>query len=242
MWVFSYGSLMWNPGFATMAQSVARLDGYHRALCIRSTHYRGTRQRPGLVFGLDRGGVCDGVAFEVAREQTGRVLAALRQRELIYGVYREVRVAVTLIAPHRRVVEAVAYIAERAHPSYAGPGPATRQAEVVRGASGCAGTNLAYLANTLAHMRDLGLRDRPIERIGLLAASYALHSQQIGSREPPRITSLSAAWRGKQRRLKRLRHSDQSRFQHRAKLGRRAAVPAREIETGGNAPPDAEIF
>ena len=66
IWIFGYGSLMWNPGFAYATRSIARLNGYHRALCIRSTHYRGTIARPGLVFGLDWGGACDGIAFKVA--------------------------------------------------------------------------------------------------------------------------------------------------------------------------------
>src|SRR3546814_15151256 len=56
VWVFGYGSLMWNPGFAFLERQPALLRGYHRAFCIYSEHYRGTRERPGLVLGLDRGG------------------------------------------------------------------------------------------------------------------------------------------------------------------------------------------
>ena len=54
-WIFGYGSLMWNPGFAFAEARRARLTGYHRAFCIYSIHYRGTERRPGLVLGLDRG-------------------------------------------------------------------------------------------------------------------------------------------------------------------------------------------
>ena len=95
-WIFGYGSLMWNPGFDFAEARRARLTGYHRAFCIYSIHYRGTQRRPGLVLGLDRGGVCDGIAFRIAPEQRQQVLAYLRRRELIYAVYREALVPVDI--------------------------------------------------------------------------------------------------------------------------------------------------
>lgn len=220
LWVLGYGSLMWNPGFAFASQSIARLNGYHRALCIYSTHYRGTLARPGLVFGLDRGGVCDGVAFEVAADSAGAVLAALRQRELIYGVYREARVPVTLLTPEPRTIDAITYIAERAHPNFAGSVDAARQACIIRGAKGRSGTNLAYVINTLKHMQTLGLRDRTIERIGQMSSAFARRAELTDNGEAARITSLSTAWRHGRGAGSALRPADQSRFQHRAALGR----------------------
>lgn len=220
LWVFGYGSLMWNPGFSYSERSIARLQGYHRALCIQSTHYRGTLARPGLVFGLDRGGVCDGVAFEVPAGDAETVLAALRQRELIYGVYREARVPVTLRTPDLRTVDAVTYIAERAHPTFAGPCHPLRQARIIRGARGIAGTNLAYVVNTLAHLASLGVRDRDIERIGAMASVFAVRTGLRPNGEAARVTALSAAWRQGRRAGPALKPQDQVRFRHRAALSR----------------------
>ena len=87
IWVFGYGSLMWRPDFPHVETRPARLRGYHRALCVLSTRYRGTKARPGLVLGLDRGGSCVGRAFRVAARDADRVLAILHEREMLNRVY-----------------------------------------------------------------------------------------------------------------------------------------------------------
>src|SRR5215470_16603979 len=89
LWVFAYGSLMWRPAFAFAEARRARLTGYHRAFCIYSVHHRGTPERLGLVLGLDRGGVCEGVAYRVPATDAVAVRAYLRAREQVSGVYRE---------------------------------------------------------------------------------------------------------------------------------------------------------
>jgi cation transport protein ChaC len=66
LYVFAYGSLMWDPGFRFTERRRGLLRGYHRAFCIYSHHYRGTPQSPGLVLGLDHGGACRGIVYRVA--------------------------------------------------------------------------------------------------------------------------------------------------------------------------------
>ena len=82
-WVFAYGSLMWRPGFPHADSRPAVLHGYHRALCVYSTRYRGTPERPGLVLGLDRGGSCRGRVRRVSGEDAGHVRAYLTEREMV---------------------------------------------------------------------------------------------------------------------------------------------------------------
>src|SRR5260221_431618 len=82
LWVFGYGSLMWSPCFSYVHKAAARAHGYHRALCILSTRYRGTLQKPGLVMGLRRGGSCWGVAFRVPARDVERGLRRLWYREM----------------------------------------------------------------------------------------------------------------------------------------------------------------
>ena len=72
-WVFGYGSLIWKPGFEFMRAEPVRVHGVHRSLCIRSIRYRGTEERPGLVFGLMRGGSCAGMGFQISGRIQGQL-------------------------------------------------------------------------------------------------------------------------------------------------------------------------
>ena len=163
LWVFGYGSLMWNPGFAAAETVRARLSGHHRALCVHSHVHRGTPQKPGLVLGLDRGGACCGLAFRVSPGEEAAVMTYLRARELVTNVYLERRVRLQL-SDGRRVI-AVTYVVDRSHDQYAPRMQADVAARIVAEASGQSGPNPAYVANTVMHLRELGIRDRPLEAV-----------------------------------------------------------------------------
>ncbi len=160
LWVFGYGSLMWNPGFPHAARMPALLRGWHRALCVYSHVWRGTPERPGLVLGLDRGGACWGIAFRVAADDAREVLDYLDTRERVTHVYWRRTVAVRLADGAR--VAAETYVADPRHAQYAGrlaPGDA---AHLIRAARGRGGTNAEYLENTVRHLDDFGLKEGPL--------------------------------------------------------------------------------
>ena len=113
LWVFGYGSLMWRPGFAYARRYKALLRGWRRSLCVFSHVYRGSPERPGLVLGLDRGGACPGVAFEVEAAFREPTIRYLREREQVTAVYLERVAPITLEAGDR--VLAVTYVADRLH-------------------------------------------------------------------------------------------------------------------------------
>lgn len=169
LWVFGYGSLMWNPGFPHRRALKARLAGAHRSLCVYSWVHRGTEERPGLVFGLDRGGACVGIAFEVAPEDAEGVVAYLREREQVTSVYLEVRRPVLLATGER--TEALVYVVDRSHRQYAGRLPHAVMVDIVRHAAGKSGPNPDYVRATVAHLAELGIRDRGV---AALVAELAL--------------------------------------------------------------------
>jgi cation transport protein ChaC len=164
LWVFGYGSLMWNPGFDAAEQSAATVFGYRRALCIHSHVHRGTAERPGLVLGLDRGGSCRGMSFRIAPDQHEPVLAYLRERELVTHVYKE-RV-LPLRLSDGRTVRSIAYVVDRHHAQYAGALSADEAAVIVAQARGRSGENIDYVLNTLDHLRAMGIRDQWLEEVG----------------------------------------------------------------------------
>ena len=172
-WVFGYGSLMWDPGFDHLERRSARLHGYRRRPCVASIHYRGAPDRPGVVMGLDRGGACRGFAYRVAADAAAGVVRYLDARELIYPVYRQRRLPVTVFDARgaARRVTAPTYVVDRADPLYAGNRDLACLARRVATAQGVAGSSLAYLRQVLHHLGELGIRDRGLE--ALLAAVAA---------------------------------------------------------------------
>jgi cation transport protein ChaC len=162
-WVFGYGSLMWRPGFDHVETRKARLNGYRRALCIVSHVHRGTPERPGLVLGLDRGGSCLGLAFRVSADRRDEVIAYLRERELVTNVYLERWVPVRFTDGGR--AQALTYVVDRSHIQYAGHLPPAEAAARVSGAVGQSGRNEDYVANTVSHLRELGIRDLWLEEV-----------------------------------------------------------------------------
>jgi len=218
LWVFGYGSLMWRPGFAYEEAQHARLTGYRRCFCIYSVHHRGTTERPGMVLGLDRGGTCEGIAYRVTAARAAETTRYLRAREQVKGVYREMHVPVELIeGPHREVL-ALAYVAERAHPNYAGQLPLAVQAHLVHGAQGVSGANLDYLISTLRHLAELGIRERSIERLVTVIGPHAARFPDGKSKSPHAIAMARVARSRPPPRLVKLPKGDR-RFLYRLHFG-----------------------
>jgi cation transport protein ChaC len=220
LWIFAYGSLMWRPGFASEEIVHARLVGWRRSFCIYSRYHRGSSRRPGLVLGLDRGGICEGMAFRVGAAHAGETLRYLREREQVVSVYREAMVPVTLLEAEHREVMALTFLVERAHPSYAGALSLAQQAHFIRGAAGRSGNNIDYLASTLEHLAQLGIRERQLERLLTLVGAHVARNADGGHARTSAL-ALTRAFGRHPARARRLKAEDARRFGYRAVLSTR---------------------
>ncbi len=174
MWVFGYGSLLWNPGFPVAQSKRATLMDYARSFCMSSIHHRGTEEKPGLVLALDeqQGAHCKGLALAVEAGHEDRTLDELRERELISSAYVERLLDVHLEGGE--VVNAVTYVIDPHHVQYCGGMPLEDQANIIAHAVGGRGPNTEYLYNTAEHLAEIGLRDPDLEWLAQRVRSLAL--------------------------------------------------------------------
>src|SRR5438128_7613688 len=175
--VFRFGFLMLSPFFPHKEKRLARVHGYHRALCILSTRYRGTHRKPGLVMGLCRGGSCWGMAFRIDARDVRRCLSRLWHREMPRRVY-EPRLVPVRLGSERRV-RALAFVADPRHPSYVRELDLHGRARLVAQGIGRRGPCVDYIRNTLEHMHDVGVRDPHLERV--LDAALSLQNSARAS-------------------------------------------------------------
>jgi glutathione-specific gamma-glutamylcyclotransferase len=156
VWVFGYGSLMWNPAFHHVERTPARLAGWHRRFCLWNTFGRGSPERPGLTLALESGGSCAGLALRIAASEVRSELTVLWNREMLTGSYlpRWVR-----LASPAGPIAAVTFVANRAHARYAGRLPREQVAHYLAHARGPLGDAREYLERTVAELVRHGARD-----------------------------------------------------------------------------------
>ena len=166
LWVFGYGSLMWDPGFRHDHSCTALLRGYHREFCIYSVRFRGTQDKPGLVLGLNRGGACRGLAFRVPAAHVADAVDALWAREMPSAAYvpRSVRLALGNKTAGK-TVDALAFVANTGHERYVGDIAFDETARLIACGSGLRGPNTDYLCSTLRHLDALGVRDAALRKL-----------------------------------------------------------------------------
>lgn len=174
-WIFGYGSLMWRPGFDFLRSEPALVYGYHRSLCVYSFVHRGTPEDPGLVLGLDRGGSCHGMAFQIAPDRWEDTIAYLRAREQVTSVYVEKRKSVRLLSSGI-TAQSTTYVVDRTHRQYAGVLNEDALVNHVTRGRGVSGNCLDYLMSTVDHLRLMKIHDPTLERLARRLAPQAASS------------------------------------------------------------------
>ena len=162
VWVFGYGSLMWNPDFKLAEKRTGIVSGYNRSLCLKSMVYRGTPDYHGLVFGLDKGDRCQGMAYRIAEENIHSEMEKIWEREMFAGTYIPTWVHVTT---KQGAISAVTFVINHEHEHYIPDLELEEIAERVVRAEGTCGSCRDYVQNTVKSLYLLGLRDPALEQL-----------------------------------------------------------------------------
>jgi len=171
LWVFGYGSLMWDPAVHFSEVRRAELAGHARRFSYKTQMGRGTPERPALMLALETGAddCCHGLVFRIPRALAAEESAMLWRREMVRGGYRPQRLPVhTPQGP----VQALAFLSNPAHLGYIGELPLQASAEIIAAAAGQLGRNRDYLRQLDQQLLRLGIDDPYIHQ--LWAAVQAL--------------------------------------------------------------------
>ncbi|WP_421884155.1 gamma-glutamylcyclotransferase [Pacificispira sp.] len=162
VWIFATGSLIWNPEIPYVERRRAAIEGWHRALCLYSVHFRGTCERPGLVMGLAPGGHCEGCAFRIDPDRLEEAARILWRREMGHGSYRLIPLRAKT---DQGEIDCYSFTPCPDHPQCAFDLPEDVIEETVRSASGERGPNIDYVLNTVTHLDELGIHDPALHRL-----------------------------------------------------------------------------
>jgi len=163
LWIFSYGSLMWDPGFHFAEVRLADLAGHQRRFTFRTQVGRGSPERPGLMLSLATcPGRCLGLAFRIAPDLAEAESSLLWCREMLRGSYRPAFLPVD--TPQGRVA-ALVFGQNPAHADHVGELPLDETAKIIATGAGVLGTNREYLEQLAAQLERLAIGDEYIARL-----------------------------------------------------------------------------
>ena len=159
LWIFGYGSLMWDPGVEFAEVRQAHCHGFQRSFCLWDEGGRGSVEQPGLMLALDEGGESEGLAFRIEAEKLDHETFVLFRREMIAPAYRPTWL--TLNAAGEQIT-ALGFVANHSHESIRPGITLPDQANMIARAEGVLGTNYDYLSDTHQHLEFLGIEDKYI--------------------------------------------------------------------------------
>lgn len=159
LWLFAYGSLIWNPLFKFVEHRIGKIYGWHRRFCLWVPQGRGTPENRGLVLGLDRGGSCKGSVYRIAAADLASELPLLWRREMIVGCYIPRWVSVF---DGTQQLPAITFVINRQHRAYTGQISLETTINSIATASGELGSCADYLMQTVNGLMKVGIEDRSL--------------------------------------------------------------------------------
>ena len=179
LWIFGYGSLIWRPEFDFIEQRAASLQGYHRSLCLWSRINRGTPEIPGLVFGLEQSGACQGMVFKIPSQNVEQTFDAVWKREMGTGAYLPRWLN---CETQQGAVAAMAFVIDQNGPAYVKQPPEDDLVDIICRAHGTYGSCFDYVTQTAVSLKAAGICDEQLanltERLIQQRQHHTHHAQQ----------------------------------------------------------------
>lgn len=193
LWVFAYGSLIWNPEFEFTESLRARTEEWHRAFCLRLTRWRGTRKFPALMLALDQGGSCEGIAYRLPKHDHLGQITRLLEREIDANPPTNVPRWINVDAG-RGAIQAMAFVAEPTGAAYVGQQTPEQVAYVLARAAGHWGSSAQYLYRTVSQLEEHGIHDPQMWRVQELTAreieDMTRATAALSGGKPPELSSI----------------------------------------------------
>ncbi|MFY3985932.1 gamma-glutamylcyclotransferase [Achromobacter xylosoxidans] len=171
VWLFAYGSLIWNPLLKYAERQSAVLQGWHRSFCIRLLAGRGTYEKPGRMLALNTGGYSSGVAFRLDDRNLLEELGLVWIREMVHGLYRPIWGLIRLASG--KTVPSLAFVADTEHAQYERDATIATAAPLIASASGHLGSNRDYLLQLDATLAKHGISDGYVHQLANVVRTYA---------------------------------------------------------------------
>ena len=169
LWVFAYGSLMWDPAFRFDEVRIAHLSRHERRFCLKSELGRGTPEKPGLMAGLDDGQGCDGLAFRIPHELVEEETRIIWQREMLLHAYAPVFFTATTALGE---IETLAFVVDHTANSYVPDLTLQQTARYMATGKGMFGSNQEYLENMAKQFEVLCIHDAAMFALRDATRSY----------------------------------------------------------------------
>lgn len=173
LWIFAYGSLIWNPAMKITDHRIVVVRGWHRSYCLSSIIGRGTPDEPGLMLALERGGYCNGIAYQIAEQDITTELPILWNREMLIGGYEPIWVDI-VGENDVKLGTAITFTVDRNHEHYVGVLPQYEKVRRIAAAKGSWGSAAEYLFQTVNGLSVLNIRDIELENLYHLVRSATL--------------------------------------------------------------------
>jgi cation transport protein ChaC len=184
VWLFAYGSLIWRPEVDHVEERRGTARGWHRSFCFRITRWRATKEQPGFMMALDRGGQCQGMLYRLPGATLEAQLGKLFRREFTVKPANNIPRWIK-VETEEGPIRALAFVMNRQSPAYVGRLAPEAIADGLARACGHWGSGAEYLRNTVAHLEERGIHDRNLWRLQQLVADRITACETAPRREAP---------------------------------------------------------